>query len=449
MQEEIARLISEGNIDTVALCFPDMAGRLMGKREGAKYFTGTAGEGSHMCDYLLTVDVEGNPIPGFQSASWEKGYGDFLVKPDMGTWRKMPWISGQAIVIGDCVSPGGELVPAAPRTMLKSQIAKASRLGFGFNFASELEFYLYEDSFDTCIAKKFEGLTPSSPYSQDYNLLRTTAAEPLFAELRAALEAMNIEVETTKGEWGPGQQEISLRYSDPLTNADNHVYYKQAVKEIAAKHGKAVTFMAKPASDVAGSSCHIHASLWSADGSESRSADPSSPDGLTPEFRHFMAGVMAHAADITLFLAPTINSYKRFQSGSFAPTRICWGRDNRTTGFRLVGHGKATRMEVRIPGADANVHTAFAAIMAAGLHGIAKELPFPDETQGNAYSDPSLQEVPKSLSEAITKANRSTMLREAFGDSVVDHYVHAARWEVSQYEAFVTDWEKRRLFERI
>lgn len=449
MLEEIKNLLADGDIDTVAICFPDMAGRLMGKREGAKYFLGAAGEGSHMCDYLFTVDVEGNPIPGFQSASWEKGYGDFVVKPDIRTWRNMPWLSGQAIVIGDCILPDGALVPTAPRAMLKKQIQKAAELGFSFNFASELEFYLYEDSYDGCIAKDFKGLTPSSPYSQDYNLLRTTAVEPLLAELRAALDAMGIEVETTKGEWGPGQQEISLRYADPLTNADNHVYYKQAVKEIAAKHQKSATFMAKPSSDIAGSSCHIHASLWSVDGSRSRSVDPSSPDGLSKEFKHFMAGVMAHAAEITLFFAPNINSYKRFQSGSFAPTRICWGRDNRTTAFRLVGHGKSTRMEVRIPGADANVHTAFAAIIAAGLKGIADELQMPDETNGNAYADPSLHEIPKSLNEAIARAHGSAMLRQAFGNVVVDHYVHAAKWEVYQYDGFVTDWEKRRLFERI
>lgn len=449
MSEEIKGRIAEGAIDTVTLCIPDMAGRLMGKREAARYFLGTAGEGSHMCDYLFTVDVEGNPIPGFESASWEKGYGDFKVLADMSTWRQIPWLPKQAIVIGDCVLENGGLVLTAPRAMLKRQVDRAAGLGFSFNFASELEFYLYEDSYDGCIAKDFKGLKPSSPYSQDYNLLRTTAAEPLLGEVRIALEAMGIEVETTKGEWGPGQHEVSLKYDSPLRNADNHVYYKHVVKEIAAKHGKSVTFMAKPSSEVAGSSCHIHASLWSGDGSTSRSADAASPDGLSKEFRQFMAGVMAHAQEITLFLAPTINSYKRFQSGSFAPTRICWGRDNRTSGFRVVGHGKSTRLEVRIPGADANVHTAYAAIIAAGLNGIANELVLPDETKGNAYADPTLQEVARSLPEAIVDADGSRMLREAFGDPVVEHYVHAARWEVSQYGAFVTDWEKRRLFERI
>lgn len=447
--DQIKKRVAAEGVDTVILCFPDLQGRLVGKRETAEYFLGYAGSGSNMCDYLFTVDVEGQPIPGFKSASWEKGYGDFTVIPDFATWRKAPWLPSSAIVLGTPTDKDGRPVPTAPRAVLEAQVAAGKAAGYSFNFASELEFYAYKDSYDEVIAKDFRDLVPTSPYSQDYNLLRTTSVEPFLHDVRKSMEAMGIHVETVKGEWGAGQQEISLRYGDPVGNADNHVYYKHAVKELAAGHGQSVTFMAKPASDAAGSSCHIHASLWSADGTESRSVDTGSADGLSAEFRHFMAGVLRHADEATLFFAPTVNSYKRFQSGSFAPTRICWGRDNRTTGFRLVGSGKSTRMEVRIPGADANPYTAFAAMIAAGLRGIRDELPLEQECTGNAYANPANRSIPVSIGDAIRLLDGSALYREALGDDVVDHYVHAAHWELSQYEACVTDWEKRRLFERI
>lgn len=437
----------DDGVDTVILAIPDMQGRLVGKRETADYFFASAG--SNMCDYLFTVDIEGTPIPGFASASWEKGYGDMVVVPDASTWRQAPWLATSAIVLGDCRTPTGDPVSTSPRAILRRQIEAGRKAGFAFNFAAELEFYLYDNSYDDCTERGFQNLTPSSPYSQDYHLLRTSQAEPLLHDLRKCMADMGISIETTKGEWGPGQQEISLTYGDPLRNADENTLYKHALKELAAKHGKSVTFMAKPFRQEAGSSCHIHASVWSADGKECLSADPSDADGLSKTFRHFIAGVLAHASEATLFLAPTINSYKRFQPGSFAPTGICWGRDNRTSGFRLVGSGNSTRIEVRVPGADANIYLAYAAIIASGLAGIEQQMELPPETKGNCYADPEVKHVPHTLREAADQLDRSKVLRAALGDDVVDHYVHAARWEVKEFDNEVTDWERKRLFERI
>ena len=446
--ETLRQQIAAGQVDTVIVCIPDMQGRLVGKRESAEYFLSTIESGTHVCGYLFTVDIEGTPVPGYASASWERGYGDSTVAPDFSTWRKVPWLPGSAIVIGDCLDHHRHPVAVAPRTVLQSQIAAARQRGFSLKLASELEFYLFQESFDECITKGFHSLRPSSPYSQDYNLLRTSEVEPVFREVRQALTALGMSVESTKGEWGAGQQEITTRYADALRSADNHVLYKHAVKEIAARHGRSVTFMAKPYADMAGSGCHIHTSLWSADGQVGRSGEAAAADGLTTEFRHFMAGVLNYAREATAFFAPTVNSYKRFQAGSFAPTRIAWGRDNRTTGFRLVGDGDSTRIELRIPGADVNPYLAYAAIIAAGLKGIERSLPLPEEARGNAYVSSTLTEIPKTMPEAISLLDQSQTLREALGDEVVDHYVHAARWEVSQYDAQVTDWERRRLFER-
>ncbi len=446
--EALRQQIAAEQIDTVIVCMPDMQGRLVGKRESAEYFLSTLESGTHVCGYLFTVDIEGTPVPGYASASWERGYGDYTITPDFSTWRRAPWLPTSAIVIGDCFDEDKHLVPVAPRAILQSQIKAAKERGFALKVASELEFFLYHDSFDECIAKGFHNLRPSSPYSQDYNLLRTSQVEPVLHEIRRAMAVLGIQVESTKGEWAAGQQEITLRYGDALSNADHHVLFKHAVKEVAARHGQSVTFMAKPYAEVAGSGCHIHASLWSADGQVGRSADSAAADGLTADFRCFMAGILAYAHESTAFFAPTVNSYKRFQAGSFAPTRIAWGRDNRTTGFRLVGHGDSTRIEARVPGADANPYLAYAAIIAAGLKGIEQQLPLPEESRGNAYANPKLAEVPKTLPEAISLLDQSRMLREALGDEVVDHYVHAGRWEISQYDAQVTDWERRRLFER-
>ena len=446
--ETLRQQIADEQIDTVIVAMPDMQGRLVGKRESAEYFLSTLQSGTHVCGYLFTVDIEGTPVPGFASASWERGYGDYTITPDFSTWRRAPWLPSSAIVIGDCFDDDKHLVSVAPRAILQSQIKAAQERGFALKVASELEFYLYQESFDECIAKGYQNLHPCSPYSQDYNLLRTSQAEPLLHEVRRAMAVLGIPVESTKGEWGAGQQEITLRYGDPLSNADHHVLYKHAVKEVAARHGRSVTFMAKPYAEIAGSGCHIHTSLWSADGQVCRSGDSAAADGLTTDFRHFVAGVLTYARESAAFFAPTINSYKRFQAGSFAPTRIAWGRDNRTTGFRLLGHADSTRIEMRVPGADANPYLAYAAIIAAGLKGIEQKLPLPQETRGNAYADSTLTEVPKTLPEATALLDQSRMLREALGDEVVDHYVHAARWEISQYDGQVTDWERRRLFER-
>ena len=444
--EELEEAVAAGEIDTVVAAFTDMQGRLIGKRVTGRFFLEAVKDEWHACDYLLTTDMEMEPVPGFKSASWDRGYGDFVVKPDLATLRRTPWLPGTALVLGDVCDHHGVELPHSPRAMLKRQLARLAKRGLSAKMASELEFYVFDDDYRGARERRYQDLRPAGWYIEDYHVFETTKREPLLRAVRNGLEAAGIPVQESKGEWGPGQEELNIVYAEALEMADRHVIFKNAVKEIAYGQGKAVTFMAKWKKDLAGSSCHIHTSLW--DGERPAFVDPHDPEGLSDLFRHFLAGQLAHAAELTPFLAPNINSYKRFQAASFAPTSIVWSRDNRTAGFRVLGHGKGSRVECRIPGADVNPYLAFAALLAAGIAGIEQGLALGPPFSGDAYKSQEVPAVPRALHKALDLLEGSAMARAAFGDDVVAHYVHAGRWEQAQYDAAITDWELLRYFER-
>ena len=445
--KDLTRLVDEGQVDTVVMAQVDMQGRLMGKRFHARHFLDSAIEETHCCNYLLTVDLEMEPVPGYRSASWEQGYGDYAMKPDLVTLRLLPWAEGTALVLCDVFDHHGEEVAVAPRTILKRQLARLAERGWSAMMASELEFYLFKESFEEAHKKGYRDLTPVSAYNEDYNVFQTGKEEGVLRAVRNGLYAAGVPVECTKGEAWAGQEEINVRYADALTAADNHVLVKHAVKEIAWQQGHAVSFLAKYDYRAAGSSCHIHQSLW--EGDTALFVDNADRHGMSDMMRQYLAGLLAHASETTLFVAPNINSYKRFQAGTFAPTRAVWSRDNRTAGYRLVGEGtRGVRMENRIGGADLNPYLAFAAQIAAGLAGIDGGLALEAEFAGDAYKAEGVRHVPHTLREATAAASGSAMLRAAMGDAVVDHYVHAAEWEQSEYDRRVTDWEIARGFER-
>src|SRR3989440_1544487 len=440
--EELRGDVERGAIDTVVVAFTDMQGRLMGKRLQAEYFLDEAiggGHGVEGCNYLLALEMEMEPVPGYAIASWEQGYGDFELVPDLGTLRRIPWLEATALVLCDVAWHDGRPVAPSPRQVLRRQVERAVELGFTPKFGSELEFYLLRETFAEAHAKHYRGLTPSVPYILDYHILATTYDEPLIRQIRNGMEGAGIQVETSKGEAWPGQQEINFRYADALTMADNHVVYKNGAKEIAHLNGCSVTFMAKPDHTWIGSSCHIHASLWR-DG-ESAFA------GESETFRAYLAGQIACARELAIFLAPTVNSYKRYAAGSWAPTTLAWGHDNRTCGFRVVGSGTALRAETRIPGGDVNPYLAFAALLAAGLYGIEHSLELAPALEGNAYVS-SAERFPSTLREAISALENGTMARGALGDDVVDHYLNYARTEQGLFDRVVTNWERERLYER-
>ncbi len=442
-------LIRKGDVDTVLTVFPDGMGRLMGKRVVGRYFLDRVLEdGVHACIYLFTVDMEMEPLPGFTLTSWERGYGDMKMVPDLGTWRLVPWLPRTALVFCDVYTEEGEPIEEAPRWVLKRQLERAGKRGLTVKTASELELYLFRESFDEARAKRYHGLTPVSNYLEDYHILQTSKEEPLVRAIRNAMEAARVPVEFSKGEWGRGQEEINLRYAPALEMADRHVLYKHGVKEIAWQQGGSITFMAKYDMGAAGSSFHLHSSVWDRDGKRNLFATRGSRQG-TPLFQQWLAGQMTMARELAYFYAPTVNAYKRYQAGSFAPTRIAAGWDNRTCGFRLCGEGSGFRVENRIPGADANPYLAFAATIAAGLHGVDKKLKPPRLYEGNAYEDPKLRQVPKTLREALDELDRSKVAREALGETVVKHYLHHGRLEQQAFDQAVTDWELVRLFERI
>ncbi len=447
--ERLKSAVASGEIDTVVVAFTDMAGQLVGKRFHAEHFIESAHEETHACDYLLANDIEMEPVPGYAAASWERGYGDFSLKPDMSTLRRTPWLPGSALVIADVVDHHGHDVAHNPRAMLKAQIARLTKRGLKPYFASELEFYLFDESYEALHAKAYREPKTAGYYIQDYHVFQTTKEEPVMRAIRNGLHGAGVPIECSKGEWGPGQEEINVRYAEALEMADRHAIIKNGAKEIAHLAGKAVTFLAKWRGDLAGSSSHIHASLWDLAGRTPMFADPADPEGMSPLMRRWLAGQLAHAREITYFLAPFINSYKRFQASTFAPTKAIWSHDNRTAGFRVCGAGgRAVRVECRIGGADLNPYLAFAALIAAGLSGIERELELEPSFVGDAYRGEALREIPKTLREATTTLQESTMLRAAFGDAVVDHYVHAAKWEQGEYDRRVTDWELKRGFER-
>ncbi len=446
----LKKAVASGEIDTVIVAMVDMQGRLIGKRFQAEYFLDSAHEETHGCNYLLADDIDMEPVPGYAAASWQRGYGDFVLKPDMSTLRRVPWLPGSALVLCDVLDHHShDDVPHSPRAILKRQVARLAERGYVGMFASELEFYLFDESYQSLAAKHYENPQTSGSYIQDYHILQTTREESIMRAMRTGLQAAGIPVENTKGEWGPGQGEINVRYTDALTMADRHVILKNACKEIALLQGKAITFMAKWRYDLAGSSSHIHNSLWDSKGQAPKFYDARKEYGMSTLMRQWVAGQLKYARDVTYFLAPYINSYKRFQVGTFAPTRAVWSRDNRTAGYRLCGEGgKGIRIECRVGGADLNPYLAFAALIAAGLAGVDEKLELAAPYEGDAYRGEQLPEVPKTLRDALTALDGSKMLRKALGDDVIEHYLHTGRWEQAEYDRRVTDWELRRGFER-
>ncbi len=438
--DELRSAIEDGAVDTVLLAITDMQGRLQGKRLTASFFLeevlGSAAEG---CNYLLAVDVEMNTVSGYALASWDTGYGDFVMKPDLDTLRMVPWHPGTAMVLADLVWHDESPVTPSPRQVLQRQLDRLAERGWTANAATELEFVLYRDTYEQAWAKGYRDLTPANLYNVDYSLLGTGRVEPLIRRIRTEMAGAGLVVENSKGECQLGQHEVNFRYKDALATADDHVVYKLGAKEIAAQEGMAITFMAK-LDEREGSSCHVHLSLASEAGAVFE-AEPKL-------FESFMAGQLAAVQEMTLFHAPNVNSYKRFAEGSFAPTAVAWGRDNRTCSLRVVGHGPATRMELRSPGADVNPYLSLAALIAAGLHGIDNELELEPALEGNAYVADK-PHLPSTLRDARDLFAASEIAREAFGEDVVAHYLNYAQVELDAFNAAVTDWELRRGFERL
>ncbi len=448
--EQLKKDVEAGDIDTVLACAVDMQGRLVGKRFLARYFVDSAYDETHGCNYLLANDIDMEPVPGYKAASWSKGYGDFIMKPDLSTLRRIPWLEKTALVLNDVLDHHThDDLPHSPRAILRKQVARLKDRGTMAYFASELEFYLFSETYDSARAKHWQNLTTASPYIGDYLIGITTKEEGVMRRLRNELEGAGIPIENSKGEWGPGQEEINVRYAEVLEMADRHVILKNGAKEIAASEGKAVSFMAKYNYGLAGNSSHIHNSLWSEDGKTPLFFEEDGAYGMSRLGHQWCAGQLKYAKEFTWFLAPYINSYKRFQSGTFAPTKIMWSEDNRTAGFRLCGEGtKGVRMECRIGGADLNPYLAFAALIAAGLAGIEEKLELQKPFVGDAYQASRLPEIPKTLREATETMAKSGMLKQAFGEDVIEHYVHTARWEQFEYDRRITDWELHRGFER-
>ena len=449
--EELKREIAAGTIDTVVAAMVDMQGRLIGKRFHAPFFADGAWKETHGCNYLLGLDIEMEPVPGYKATSWEKGYGDFVLKPDMATLRRTPWLPGTALVICDVLDHHThEDVPHSPRAVLKKQLRRLEKMKLKAYMASELEFFLFDDSYEIANRKGYRDLKTSGSYIQDYHILQTTKEEGVMRAIRNGLHAAGIPVENSKGEWGPGQEEINVQYAEALEMADRHAIMKNGCKEIAYGLGKAITFMAKWDYGMAGNSSHIHQSLWSADGKSPLFFDKAGSHGMSETMKAYLAGQLAHAGEITYFLAPYINSYKRFMAGTFAPTRAIWSFDNRTAGYRLCGaDSRSIRVECRVGGADLNPYLAFAALLAAGLDGIERKLRLEPAFSGDAY-DPKkkLREIPKTLRDATALLDGSKLLRAAMGDEVIDHYVHTAEWEQFEFDRRVTDLELKRGFER-
>jgi len=445
--EALQSAVESGAIDTVLVCFPDMQGRLMGKRYLAAHFVESAYDESHCCNYLLATDLEMATPDGYAATSWEGGYGDYMMKPDLTTIRPVPWLEGTAMVLCDILDHHGhEAISHAPRTILKRQVERLASMGFDPMMATELEFFLFEKSFDEIRKSGFRDLQPISGYNEDYHILQTTREEHVMRPIRNHLWRAGIPIENSKGEAEAGQEELNIRYADALATADHHTIAKHAVKEIAHAQGHAASFLPKWRHDRVGSSSHVHQSLWK----DGRNAffDEADELGMSKLMKSYTAGLLKYAADYTYFLAPYINSYKRFMKGTFAPTRIIWSVDNRTAGFRLCGAGtKGVRMECRIGGSDLNPYLALAAQLAAGMAGIEEGLELEPPARGDVYRG-NTASIPHNLREAREKMKNSAMLRGAMGDDVVDHYCRAAEVEIEAFDQVVTDWEIARGFER-
>jgi glutamine synthetase len=444
---ELKKLVDAGDIDTVIIAFTDMQGRLVGKRMTARLFVEDAMEhGAECCNYLLAVDVENNTVPGYEFSSWDKGYNDMAMIPDMSTLRIVPWIPHTALVMADLQTTDHEPVALAPRSILTKQIERLAEHDLVPFVGTELEFIVFDDSFREAWAKGYDNLRPSTDYNVDYDLLASNRVEPLLHDIRVSMDAAGMYCEGVKGECNLGQQEIAFRYDTALITCDNHSIYKSGAKMIADKHGKALTFMAK-FNEREGNSCHIHISFRDSKGN-AVFADKSADRGMSDMFRHFLAGQIALMREFTLLFAPNINSYKRYADGSFAPTAIAWGADNRTLSLRVVGHGHGMRVEHRVPGGDVNQYLAVAGLIAAGMYGIENKLELEDMTLGNGY-EADKPHVPTSLREAAELFDKSEHARRIFGDDVVNHLVNAARIEMRAFDSAITDWERVRGFERL
>ena len=445
--DQLRDAVAAGHVDTVIVAFTDMQGRLVGKRVSARLFLEDVAEhGAECCNYLLAVDVEMNTVEGYAMSSWERGYGDMAMIPDFTTLRMAPWLEATALVTADLQWLDGTPVEAAPRSVLQRQVDRLAERSLVPYVGTELEFMVFDDTFRDAFARRYTDLRPGSDYNIDYAMLGSTRMEPLLRDIRRGMEGAGMYCEGSKGECNLGQQEIAFRYDHGLVTCDNHTIYKNGAKEIADAHGKSLTFMAK-FDEREGNSCHIHLSVRGDDGSAVM-ADDARPHGMSELFEHWVAGQLACMRELTLFFAPTINSYKRYVAGSFAPTAVAWGMDNRTCALRVVGHGLGMRLENRVPGGDVNPYLAVAAIAAAGLHGIENRLPLEAAFEGNAYTS-DVDRLPTTLREAADLFEGSAVARAAFGDEVVEHYLNNARVEQRAYDAAVTDWERVRCFERM
>lgn len=450
---DLAEAITHREIDTVLTVFPDLYGRLMGKRMTGHFFLEhIAHGGTHVCDYLLACDMEMDPVPGYRFASWEAGYGDMRAVPDLSTLRRISWLPGTALVLCDLFAePHGEPVEVAPRRMLQRQIAQAQELGYSVMGGTELEFYAFNETYDTARNKGYKGLNTAASYVEDYHIFQGTREEGLLRAIRQGMEDSGVPIESSKGEWGPGQQEVNLAYSPALAQADRAVLCKHGAREIAHLQEKAVTFMAKWDETLAGSGQHVHLSLWDTESKTNRFAGEQTLGSAqcSDAFRWFLGGLLTYGRELTALFAPYVASYKRFQSGSFAPTGIAWSDDNRTAGYRVVGHGPSLRIECRIPGADANPYLVYAAALAAGLEGIRAQIEPPPPFSGDIYQARELPRIPGSLRDAIAAFEGSAFAPRAFGKDVLEHLLHFLRTEQRKFDEVVTDWEKSRFFERI
>lgn len=446
--EDLKEQIAAGQVDTVLVCIVDMQGRLMGKRFHAEAFLEMAEGETHCCNYLLATDLAMATPDGYASTSWERGYGDYIMKPDLSTLRPVPWLDGTAMVLCDVIDHHTHApVAHSPREMLKAQIARCEELGLSPVMATELEFFLFKSTHDEIAAGGFQNLEPISTYNEDYSIMQTSKEEPVMRPIRNHLRAMGLPIEGSKGEAEAGQEELNIKYDAALATADHHTIAKHGIKEIAHQQGFAATFLPKWHHERVGSAAHVHQSLWK-EGSNAF-FDESAPLGKSKLMDHYMAGLLKYAADYTYFMAPYINSYKRFAKGTFAPTQVVWSVDNRTAAFRLCGDGtKGVRVECRVPGSDMNPYLAQAAMLAAGLKGIEEKLDLQDPFNGDAYANDAQQHIPRSLLEAREALLASDMLREAFGEEVITHYARAAEWEIEEFNRVVTDYEVARGFEK-
>jgi glutamine synthetase len=450
--EELEAMVRDGDIDTLVVAITDMQGRLMGKRVQAQAFLdGVIDHGAHFCTYLLGTDMEMNTPEGFALMNWDTGYGDWIASPVWESLRVLPWLEKTALVLSDTIDEETHAeIPISPRTILKRQVARAAEMGLSVKAGSEFEYYVLRDSWDDMAAKGFAPPERFGTYNEDYHLLQATKAEPLHRLLRNQMTEARIPVEFSKGEAAPGQHEVNIRYDAVLESADRSVIFKHGAKEIAYLNGWGITFMSKPDHTWTGSSGHLHMSLWDAAGEAALTSDEKAglPYGMSQVFSHFMAGMMRLSRELAVFIAPNINSYKRYASLSWAPVNVVWGRDNRTTGFRLVGHGRSLHVEDRFPGGDMNAYLTYAAMIGAGLYGIEHELPLDPEFKGNGYVATGCDRMPRALYEAIWELERSEAAVAIFGQDVVDHYLNAARVEQTVYDSIVHDWDRERYLER-